>query len=215
MDKVAEELAQIDNDRLFIVDNSLAQNTAWEKELFRTMIPFKKSWCCHPIENDPEVLSLAAEAGAWYVYQAIFDTSDYIRERVKRYKSFGIGVEGTIILGLDDHDEDSIKRLVNFLLEIDLDLAEFTVLTPFAHTPSRAQLETEGRIISNNLLQYTGHDVVFQPKLMSAAKLEELYHWAWKTFYADETQEMRMFKLYKKLRDRKRRASEVKTVQSA
>jgi len=39
------------------------------------MIPLKKKWCCHPIENDDEVLDLAAQAGAWYVYQAIFDTS--------------------------------------------------------------------------------------------------------------------------------------------
>ena len=65
------------------------------------------------------------------MYQAVFETSDYIRERIKRYHDYGIGVEGTILLGLDNHDEDFIKRLIDFLLEIDLDLAEFTVLTPF------------------------------------------------------------------------------------
>jgi radical SAM superfamily enzyme YgiQ (UPF0313 family) len=205
MERVAEELAGIDNDRLFIVDNSLAQDAEWEKELFRTMIPFKKTWCCHPIEDKDEVLSLAAQAGAWYVYQAVFDTSDYIRERVKRYKSYGIGVEGTIILGLDEHDEDSIKRIVDFLLEIDLDLAEFTVLTPFAHTPVRAQLESQGRIITDDFSQYTGSNVVFQPKLISVARLQELYHRAWETFYADESQSMRMFKLYKKAWDKNRK----------
>jgi hypothetical protein len=31
------------------------------------------------IEDDDEVLDLAAQAGAWYVYQAVFDTSDFIR----------------------------------------------------------------------------------------------------------------------------------------
>ena len=49
------------------------------------MIPFKKKWISHTIEDDPEVLKLASEAGAWYVYQAVYDTSDYIKERVKRY----------------------------------------------------------------------------------------------------------------------------------
>ena len=38
-----EELKTIDNNRLFIVDNSLAQDDAWEKELFKAMIPLKKN----------------------------------------------------------------------------------------------------------------------------------------------------------------------------
>ena len=45
------------------------------------------------IKDDDEILDLAAEAGCWYVYQAIFDTSDYIRKRVKRLQERGIGVE--------------------------------------------------------------------------------------------------------------------------
>ena len=46
----------------------------------------------------------------------------------KHYHDYGIGVEGTILLGLDNQSEDDIKRLIDFLLEIDLDLAEFTDL---------------------------------------------------------------------------------------
>ena len=106
IEKSVAEMAGIDNNRLFIVDNSLSQDTEWEMELFREMIPLKKKWCSHPIEDKPDVLDLAAQAGAWYVYQAVFDTSDYIRERIKRYHDYGIAVEGTILLGLDDHTED-------------------------------------------------------------------------------------------------------------
>jgi radical SAM superfamily enzyme YgiQ (UPF0313 family) len=199
IDRVMEEMAGIDNNRLFLVDNSLAQDTAWEKDLFREMIPLKKKWCSHPIEDDPEVLDLAAQAGAWYVYQAVFDTSDYIRERIKRYHDHGIGVEGTILLGLDDHTEDDIKRLIDFLLEIDLDLAEFTVLTPFPHTKAYDQLHREGRILSYDWNEYTADKVVYQPKQMSPEKLTELFHYAWDTFYADEPQQMKMFKLYEKV----------------
>ena len=203
IDKVVEELATIDNDRLFVVDNSLAQNKQWELDLFTAMIPFKKHWCCHPIEDDVEVLEKAAQAGAWYVYQAVFDTSDFIRKRIARYKSFGIGVEGTIILGTDDHTEDFIKRLVDFLMEIDLDLAEFTVLTPFAHTPIRQQLENEGRILSGDLSRYTAGEVVFKPKHMSPDKLQELYEYAWNTFYKSEPQRYKMYKLLKRIMERK------------
>jgi radical SAM superfamily enzyme YgiQ (UPF0313 family) len=204
IDGFLEELETIDNNRLFLVDNSLAQDDQWEKDLFRALIPLRKKWISHPIKDDDEILDLAAEAGCWYVYQAVFDTSDHIRQRVKRLKDRGIGVEGTIILGTDDHDEDYIKRLVDFLMEIELDLAEFTVLTPFPHTPIRAQLQDEGRILGNDWNRYTCGDVVFRPARMSPDKLQEMYDYAWKTFYGDMTQELKMANLFMKVIQKER-----------
>jgi len=199
IDKAVAEMAGIDNNRLFIVDNSLAQNTQWEMDLFREMIPLKKKWCSHPIEDKPEVLDLAARAGAWYVYQAVFDTSDYIKERIKRYHDHGIGVEGTILLGLDNHDEDFIKRLIDFLLEIELDLAEFTVLTPFPHTKAWEELNRQNRILSRDWNDYSADKVVFQPKQMSPERLQGLLDYAWNTFYQDESQKFKMVKLFQQV----------------
>ena len=199
IDKAVAEMAGIDNNRLFIVDNSLAQNTQWEMDLFREMIPLKKKWCSHPIEDKPEVLDLAARAGAWYVYQAVFDTSDHIKERIKRYHDHGIGVEGTILLGLDNHDEDFIKRLVDFLLEIELDLAEFTVLTPFPHTKAWEELDRQNRILSRDWNDYSADKVVFQPKQMSPDRLQGLLDYAWNTFYQDESQKFKMMKLFQQV----------------
>jgi radical SAM superfamily enzyme YgiQ (UPF0313 family) len=196
MDKVIEELATIDNNRLFIVDNSLAQDKEWEKVLFRELAPFKKKWISHTIEDDPEILELAARAGAWYVYQAIYDTSDYIKERVKRYHDHGIGVEGTILLGLDNQTEDDIRRLVDFLLEIDLDLAEFTIMTPFPHTKGYDDLARQGRIFDFDWDHYNAGQVVFHPRHVSAERLQELYDGAWESFYRDESQESKMFRLF-------------------
>jgi len=204
MERVAEELAGLDNNRLFVVDNSLAQDKEWEKELFRTMIPFKKTWCSHTIEDDDEVLELAAQAGAWYVYQAVFDTSEFIRRRVRRYHDHGIAVEGTILLGMDNQTEDDIRRLIDFLLEIELDLAEFTVLTPFPHTKCHDDLRKQGRILSTDWDRYTAGEVVIQPRHMSPARLQELYHLAWETFYRDEPQTMKMMKLLQRAVARER-----------
>jgi radical SAM superfamily enzyme YgiQ (UPF0313 family) len=194
--KSIEELETIGNNRLFIVDNSLAQNTKWEVELFEAMIPLKKKWISHTIEDDPKVLDLAARAGAWYVYQAVFDTSDYIKERVKRYHDYGIGVEGTILLGLDNQTEDDIKRLVDFLQEIDLDLAEFTVLTPFPKTKVYDDFLRQGRILDHDWNNYNAGKVVYQPKHMSPERLQELYDYSWKSFYHEESQAQKMFKLF-------------------
>jgi radical SAM superfamily enzyme YgiQ (UPF0313 family) len=199
IDQVIAEMEAIRNNRLFIVDNSLAQDRAWLKDLFTAMAPLKKKWVSHPILDDEEILGLAADAGAWYVYQAVFDTSDVIRNRIRRLKEHGIGVEGTIILGTDDQNEDYIKRLVDFLLEVELDVAEFTILTPFPHSPIRAQLEREGRILSNNWRDYSADKVVFQPRRMTAEKLQELYYYAWDTFYAQSGHQLKMGELFKQV----------------
>ena len=197
VDRVVEEMASIQNNRLFIVDNSLAQEKEWLEELFTAMIPLKKSWVSHPILDDDKILRLAKDAGCWYVYQAIVNTSDGIRKRVKRLKDHGIGVEGTILLGSDDQDEDSIKRFVDFLLEIELDMAEFTILTPFPHTPIRDKFEREGRILHNNWLDYTCDRAVFKPKQMTPETLERMYHYAWDTFYKESNPRLRMSYLFK------------------
>ena len=205
IDKTIAEMESIDNNRLFMVDNSLAQDTRWEMDLFREMIPLKKNWCSHPIEDKPEVLDLAAQAGAWYVYQAVFDTSRYIRDRIRRYHDHGISVEGTILLGLDHHTEEYIRKLVDFLLEIDLDLAEFTVLTPFPHTKAFEDLKGQNRILSFDWNDYSADRVVYQPKHMSPERLQELFYDAWDAFYGDESQQMKMFKLLQKVVEREKR----------
>jgi radical SAM superfamily enzyme YgiQ (UPF0313 family) len=199
IEKVVAEIESIPNNRLFIVDNSLAQDRQWLVELFTALKPLKKKWVSHPILDDEEIIKMAADAGSWYVYQAIFDTSDVIRNRIQRLKDHGISVEGTILLGTDNQDEDYIKRLIDFLLEIDLDMAEFTILTPFPHSPIREEFEREGRILSNNWLHYTADKVVFQPKHMTPEKLQELYYYAWDTFFGESGYQLKMGELFRKV----------------
>ena len=199
IERVVEEVAAIDNNRLFFVDNSLAQDREWLLEFFDALIPLKKKWVSHPILDDDEVLAKAAEAGCWYVYQAIFDTSDVIRKRVQRLKDYGIGIEAAVLLGPDNQDVDYIKRLVDFLLEIEIDMSEFSILTPFPHAPVTAQLEKEGRILHKDWRRYTTAEVVFQPLKMTPDELQEMYHYAWREFYRDMSQSLKMSKLFMKV----------------
>ena len=199
IERVVEEIAGIENNRLFLVDNSLAQDKDWLLELFRAIAPLKKKWVSHPILDDPEVLAAAADAGCWYVYQAIFDTSDVIRGRVARLKEHGIGVEAAVLLGPDNQDADYIKRLVDFLLEIDVEMSEFSILTPFPHTPVTAQFEKQGRILHRDWSRYTTAEVCFMPKNMTPDELQEMYHYAWDTFYRDTPQSLRMARLFQKV----------------
>jgi radical SAM superfamily enzyme YgiQ (UPF0313 family) len=199
VEDVVREVESIDNGRLFFVDNSLAQSKAWELELFKALKPLKRKWISHPIEADDDVLHAAYEAGAWYVYQAITQPSDGIRKRIQMYRDHGIGIEGTIILGADDQTKDDVVRLVEFCLEMDLDMAEFTVMTPFLHTPYRTQVEAEGRVLHNNWIDYTTGKVVFQPKHMTPTELQDLYYWAWDRFYGADGRQTKMARLFRKV----------------
>jgi len=69
-------------------------------------------------------------------------------------------------------------------------------MTPFAHTPIRRQLEAEGRILDNDFRNYTCDRVVFQPKRMTPAQLQDMYYYAWETFYGESPQEVKMGKLF-------------------
>ncbi len=52
------------------------------------------------------------------------------------------------------------------------------------------------RILHDDWVRYTGGEVVFRPAQMSVDKLQELYYYAWDTFYADESQNVKMAKLF-------------------
>ena len=194
LDRVLGDIARC-SPLLFLVDNSLEQDVAYQKTLFSAMAGMGKRWVSHPISVEPEVLRLARDAGAWYVYHAIYTISDKIRDRVRMLHDHGILVEGTILLGLDEHDEDFLKRFIDFLLTIELDVAEFTVLTPFPHTEVARRLEAEGRILSRDWSLYDAGHVVFQPRLLSPDALQRLYEEAWRAFHAEQSQALRMSKL--------------------
>jgi radical SAM superfamily enzyme YgiQ (UPF0313 family) len=194
--EVVDEIRAIPNDKVFIVDNCLMQNVPYQHELFRALKELKISFVAHPISDDEETLKLAREAGAWYIYQAIDRISDTIRERIQRFHDFDIAVEGTILLGRDSHDRDFFKRMVDFLFEMDVEIAEFTVLTPFPNLGLFRKLEREGRILHTDWSRYNTANAVFRPKQMSPEELEEGYRWSWETFYRENSQQARMASLY-------------------
>jgi radical SAM superfamily enzyme YgiQ (UPF0313 family) len=204
MDRVIEEMAAIPNERLFIVDNSLEQDEDHQKRLFQAMIDsgIKKRWVAHPISVKPEILELAARAGCWYVYHAVHKPSKLMAERIRMHHEFGIGVEGTIMVGLDNHDKDIFKRITDFLLESDIDLAEFTVLTPFPGTPVFDEYKKAGRILHEDWNLYNAEEVVFRPAQMTPDDLQEGYRYCWDAFYKNIPERERMFRLFKRLRKR-------------
>ncbi len=61
-------------------------------------------------------------------------------------------------------------------------MAEFSILTPFPHTPVTATYEKEGRILHKDWSRYTTAEVVYKPKHMTPETLQEMFHYAWEMF---------------------------------
>ena len=78
------------------------------------------------------------------------------------------------------------------------------MLTPFPHTKAFDNLEKDKRILSYNWQDYSADKVVYQPKHMSPEKLLELFQYAWDTFYKDESQEYKMFKLLRQVMEKEK-----------
>lgn len=199
IDEVVSEMAEIPSDRLFIVDNAMEQNEDHQRKLFKAMASAKKSWVAHPISAKPELLKLAKESGCWFVYQAIWKASKEMREKIRLFHDFGIAVEATILLGTDAQGPEVFSEITDFLLECEVDLAEFTVLTPFPGTPFFDGMKSSGRLLHEDWSKYNAEEVVFRPARMTPEQLAEGYRSVWKAFYEKESQPAKMFRLYHRL----------------
>ena len=183
---------------LFFTDDNIVGNFNFAKELFRTLIPYKKKWVAQASVNvakDDELLALARDSGCVCLLIGFESISPAVlnavgkkvnvveeyEEAVRKIHSHGIAVHGLFIFGFDEDDENTFERTVLFCRKMKLDTASFAVLAPFPGTALYDSLDSAGRILTHDWSQY--HDVVFEPKQMSVETLRKGTDWAWREFY--------------------------------
>jgi hypothetical protein len=75
------------------------------------------------------------------------------------------------------------EKTVAWAIEMGLTTSTFHIATPYPDTPYYKEIELSGRLLTKNWDLYDTRHVVFQPKLVSAEKLEQGYHRAYDAFY--------------------------------
>jgi len=103
---------------------------------------------------------------------------------------------------MDNHGPDIFPRMLDFLLECEIDLAEFTVLTPFPGTPYFDEMKKSGRLLHEDFSHYNAEEVVIRPAKMTPEQLAAGYLAMWDGFYQDETQPEKMYRLYRRVTER-------------
>lgn len=180
---------------IFFVDDNIAGQPAYAKELFKALIPLKVRWFSQAsiiIAKNRELLRLAAKsgckglfigfeslssAGLKQVGKDINRINDY-NEGIKIIHDSGIGIIGAFIFGLDSDNKGVFAETVDFIERSKIELASFSILTPLPGTRLYKRFDEQGRIIDRDWAKYTCGKVVFKPTLLSVDELQNGYYWA-------------------------------------
>jgi radical SAM superfamily enzyme YgiQ (UPF0313 family) len=201
VEEVIEEIKGFDTRDFFFLDDNITGKPAYAKELFKALIPLKRTWGAQTTINlarNEELLSLYAKSGGKYAYIGFetlseknlkkmnksWNSREGYREYVKRIHKAGINIIGSFILGLDEDGPSVFKDTLDFIMDTGIDAAQFHVLTPFPGTRLYERLESEGRITDREWAKYHLGEVVFEPKGMTSDELQQGYWWIYRENYS-------------------------------
>lgn len=198
---VIKEVESLPGDYLVFVDDNIAGNRRYAKELFTALKPLKKRWGSQSslsLANDPELLKLAADSGCGGMFVGIetlsqdnlqgvnkgFNRVSSYNDLIQRFHDNGIMLNAGIIFGFDNDDESVFEKTVNFLVKNHVGLVLFSILTPLPGTDFYKKVEQDGRIIDRDWTHYDGRHIVFKPKLMTPESLQDGFFWTYRQFYS-------------------------------
>ncbi|MBI5075878.1 MAG: B12-binding domain-containing radical SAM protein [Nitrospirae bacterium] len=186
---IISELKDYNRRLAVFVDDNIAGNSAYAKELFRALKPLKQRWVAQTsidIARDNELLRLAAEsgcAGLLIGFESVnaknstdvkkLRKAEQYAEHIREIRAAGIGVHGSFIFGFDHDTPDIFDSTVDFVMQNRLEVANFCKLTPFPGTRLFEEMSAEGRILHRNWEKYDRYNIVFSPKNISAEELHQ------------------------------------------
>ncbi len=110
---------------------------------------------------------------------------DTIRQAFKVCKEVGLETIGFFIIGLPGENRHTMQDTINFAIELDPLIANFSMMTPYPGTAVYSQVKREGRLLLKDWEDY----VFFEQKAryemgeMTAELVEEMYRKAYRSFY--------------------------------
>lgn len=197
---VVEEIKGFDAKEFFFMDDNIAGRPAYARELFEALVPLKLSWGSQAsitMAKDPELLRLYAKSGGKYAFIGLeslsqenldnmskgWNSARGYTEAIRKIHDAGINIIGSFVFGLDGDDRDVFSKTFEFIMDNNIDAAQFHILTPLPGTVTYSVLEKEGRIIDRDWAKYHTGEVVFEPKLMTAQELQNGYYWIFRNTY--------------------------------
>lgn len=189
VNEVIGEIKSIPQKTMMFYDNSLTIKPEYTKSLFKEMKGLHKKFFCNGnvdvLAHDKEFVKLSKEAGcvSWLIgfesfSQKTIDAAGKKTNKIKEYyqaikniHEAGMAVIGSFVFGFDTDTKDVFDTTIAAIKKLEVDVADFCIMTPFPGTPIFKELESEGRILTKDWSKYTMKNVVFEPKNMTAEEL--------------------------------------------
>ncbi len=201
VEEVIQEVRRLEGDFIVFIDDNIAGNRHYARELFARLKPLKKKWASQAsmtLTRDPELLKLAAESGCVSLFLGVeslssenlkevnksFNRAHQFEEAMKALRDHDIMIVAGFIFGLDHDDEGVFERTLRFCERNRIELPSFFILTPLPGTTLFQRMESEGRLLHRDWTKYNGATVVHRPKLMTEETLQRGFHWACKEGYS-------------------------------
>lgn len=201
VEEIVAEIRAKGSRRAVFIDLNLIADRSYARRLFRALVSLEIEWyglATTLLCDDVPLLDLVAASGCRGLLmgfesiapanldanQKRFNSpADYPRV-VELLHERGISLQGCFVFGLDHDTPDVFEHTAQLAIDIGIDLPRFAIVTPFPGTALYRRLEAEGRIIERNWERYDGQHVVFQPKHLTVAELQEGTEAAWKLTYS-------------------------------
>jgi radical SAM superfamily enzyme YgiQ (UPF0313 family) len=201
VDEVIAEVQRLPGEFIVFIDDNIAGNRHYAKELFTRLKPLKKKWASQAsitLTRDPELLKLAADSGCVSLFVGIeslspenlkdvnksFNRASQFEEGIRAIHDHDIMILAGLIFGLDHDDEGVFERTLRFCERNRIELPSFFLLTPLPGTSLFQRMESEGRLLHKDWGKYNGATVVFKPKLMTEETLQRGFNWVCKEAYS-------------------------------
>ncbi len=173
---------------VFFVDDNIVSNRAYARDLVPRLAEFKLKWFSHAsmnIAKDEEILRLCQSTGCvglFIGFETLSDTTlravgkrtnhpaEYL-DVVRRIHDHGIGIDASFVFGLDGDDESVFDRTLEFVMRAKVEVAYYSILTPYPGTRLHRRLTQEGRILTRDWSLYDTSHVVYQPRSFTPDQL--------------------------------------------
>jgi radical SAM superfamily enzyme YgiQ (UPF0313 family) len=186
---------------VFFVDDNIVSNRAYAKELLPQLAEFKLKWFSHAsmnIARDPELLELCQRSGCIGLFIG-FETfsaenlrtvgkrvnhPDEYLDVVRRIHDHGIGIDASFVFGLDADDPGVFDRTLEFVERAKIEVAYYSILTPYPGTRLYERLSKEKRLLTRDWSLYDTCHVVYRPKTFTPDQLLAGYYGAVKASFS-------------------------------
>lgn len=199
-DDVAKEVSEMKGKTFVLIDLSPSSDEVYFGRLCDAFAPLKKYWgglATINITDNRTLMKKLERSGCKGLLIGIesqnprtlktmgksWQTPADNLERIKILHDHGIAVNGCFVFGMDGDDESVFDRTLEFVFKASIDLPRFAIATPFPGTPFYRMLEKQKRLYTKDWSYYSGQNVVFEPKGMTAEQLYEGTKRVWREAY--------------------------------